>query len=108
MVWPDPPLMFVSTEHVWHILQKHTCSRPAQPQMLDDLANALIEDWAKMGPAAIIKLIRSFTFMRTVVFDARGDHALYLLYFVCDLKRVTMLFLKLHVPPTNMQTFKFR
>ena len=108
MVWPDPPLVFVSTEHVWDILQKHISSRPAQPQMVDDLANALIEDWARMGPSAIRKLIRSFTFMRTVVFDASGDQALYLLNFVCDLKHVTMLCLKLHAPTTNMQTFKFR
>jgi len=61
-----------------------------------------------MGPSAIRKLIRSFTSMRTVVFDARGDQALYLLNFVCDLKHVTMLSVKLPAPPTNMQTFKFR
>jgi len=60
-----------------------------------------------MGPSAIRKLIRSFTSMHTVVFDARGDQALYLLYFVCDVKHVTMMIVKLHAPPTNMQTFKF-
>jgi len=61
-----------------------------------------------MGPSAIKKLIRSFTRMRTVVFDARGGQALYLLNCVCDLKHVTMLFVKFHAPPTDMQTFKFR
>jgi len=61
-----------------------------------------------MGPSAIRKLIRSFTSMRTVVFDARGDQALYLLNFVCDLKHVTMLFVKWHAPPTNIQMIKFR
>jgi len=61
-----------------------------------------------MGPSAIRKLIRSFTSMRTVVFDAKGGQVLYLLNFVCDLKHVTMLFVKCHAPPTNMQTFKFR
>ena len=61
-----------------------------------------------MGPSAIRKQIRSFTNMRTVVFDARGEQALYLLNFVCDVKHITMLFVKLHAPPTNMQTLKFR
>jgi len=61
-----------------------------------------------MGPFAIRKLIRSFTSMRTVDFDASGGQARYLLNFVCDLKHVTMLFVKFHSPPTNMQTFKIR
>jgi len=42
MDWPDPPLMLIEQEHVWYKLQKHTGARPAQPQMRDDLANALI------------------------------------------------------------------
>jgi len=61
-----------------------------------------------MVPSAIRKLIRSFTGMHTVVFDTRGGHALYLLNFVCDLKHVTMLFVKCHAPPTDMQMFQFR
>jgi len=61
-----------------------------------------------MGPGAFRKLIRSFTSMRTVVFDASGGRVLYLLNCVCDLKHVTMLFVKFRAPPTDMQTFKFR
>jgi len=62
--------------------------------MRDEVANALILDWATIGPSAIRKLIRSFTSMRQVVFDATGGQVLYLLNFVCDLKHVPMLFVK--------------
>jgi len=61
-----------------------------------------------MGPSGIRKLIRSFYIMRTVVFDARGGQAPYLVNFVYDLKHVTMIFVKVHAPPTDMQTFKSR
>ena len=47
-----------------------------------------------MGPSAIRKVIRSFTNMHTVVFDNRGGQMFYLLNFVCDLKHMTMLFVK--------------
>jgi len=81
---------------------------PDPPQMRNDLANALMYDWARICPFAIRKLIHSFTCMCTVVFDAKGGQALYLLNFECDLKHVTVPFVKFHVPPTDMQTFKFR
>ena len=86
MDWLDPPLMLILQEHVQYKLQKHTSARPAQPRMRDDLANALIQDWARISPSAIRKRIRSFTFMCTVVFYARGGQALYLLNCVNDLK----------------------
>jgi len=54
-----------------------------------------------MGPSVIEKLIRSYTSIRTVVFDVRGGQAFYLLNFVCDLENVTVLFVKLHAPPTD-------
>ena len=38
--------------------------------------------------------------MCTVVVDARGGQALYLLNIVCYLKLVTVLFVKCHAPPT--------
>jgi len=75
--------------------------------MRDDLANALIWDWARICHSAIRKLIRSFACMYTVVYDARGGQALYLLNFVCDLKHVTVMFVEVNAP-TDMQTFKFR
>ena len=40
LAWPSPHVN--PTEHVWEILQKHTHSRLAQPQMRYNLANALI------------------------------------------------------------------
>ena len=61
-----------------------------------------------MGPSAIRKLIRNFTSMLTVASCFRGGQVLYLLNFVCDLKHVTMLFVKFHAPSTDMQTFRFR
>jgi len=42
MDWPDPPFMLILHEHVWYKLQKHRSAQPAQPQMRDDLTNALI------------------------------------------------------------------
>jgi len=68
--WPDHPFMLILQEHVCYKPQKHRSAQPAQPQMRDDLANALIQNWARMCPSAIRKLIRSFTCMCTVVFDA--------------------------------------
>ena len=41
MDWPDPSPHVFPTDNVWDLLQKHTSSRPAQPHMRDDLANAL-------------------------------------------------------------------
>jgi len=79
-------------------LQKHTGALPAHSQMRDDLENALIYDWAIICPLAIRKLIRSFTCLCTIVFDTRGGRMLYLLNFVCDLKHVTVLFVKLSCP----------
>ena len=43
-----------------------------------------------------------------VVIDARGGLAQYLLKLVCDFQRVTLLFVKCHAPPTDIQTFKFQ
>ena len=58
--------------------------------------------------SAIRKVIRSFSCMCTVVFDTKSGQALYLLNSVCDLKHVTVIFVKTIAPPTDMQTFKFR
>jgi len=50
LAWPSPHGNLAR-------FQKHTSARSAQPQMQDDLENALIKDWARMCTFAIIKLI---------------------------------------------------
>ena len=46
--------------------------------------------------------------MCMVVISAIGGQALCLLNLVCDIKHVTLMFVKCHAQPTDMQIFKFR
>jgi len=61
--------------------------QPAQPQSWEDLAQALIYDWARIPRPAIRKLIRSFSFTCIVVLEvARRD-----IYLMCDFQHVRLL-----------------
>ena len=107
MGWPVPsPVNPI--EHVWNLLQQRISARPAQPQSREDLKQALIQEWARIPCPAIRKLIRNFILMCRVVNDTRGGQAPYLINLVCDFKHVTLLFVKFHAPPNDMQMFKFR
>ena len=99
-------LFLTSFSHVWDILQRQVTARPAQ-QTWEDLEQAIIQKWTRIPRLAIRKLI-STNFMCRVVIDAGGDQTQYLLNVVCDFQNVTLLFVKWHASPTNMQTFIFR
>ena len=66
-----------SIEHVLDILQRRISARFNQPQTREDLAQALIEEWARIPRPAIRKLIRSFKSRCKAVIDARGGHIRY-------------------------------
>lgn len=73
MDWPARSPDLNPIEHVCDLLQRGISARPAQPQTREDLAQALIEEWARIPRPAIRKRIRSFkSRCRTV----RWSHAI--------------------------------
>ena len=61
-------------EHVWDILQRRISNRQNQPNSLQELADALVDEWSRIPQVEFQTLIRSFQNRCREVIRARGGH----------------------------------
>jgi len=100
-----PLLGVYPIEHVCDIIQRRFSARPAQPQTWDDLAQALIYEWARISRPGNRKLIRSVNFMCRLVIDCRVVmRNIYLTWIPTS----DIAVYKISCPTYLMQTFKLR
>ena len=71
--WPD----LSPIEHLWDELDKRVHRHPQQPESMDQLRTALLEDWNNIPQARIQRLIASMRHRLTAVIQTRGGHTLY-------------------------------
>lgn len=77
MEWPARSPDLNPIEHVWNMLQVALSRRPAQPTTLQELGNALVEEWNNLPLADIRVLIHSMNRRCQAVIRARGGHTRY-------------------------------
>lgn len=77
MDWPARSPDLNPIEHVWNMLQVAISGRRAQPTTLEELGNALVEEWNNIPIASIRVLIDSMTRRCQAVIQARGGHTRY-------------------------------
>jgi hypothetical protein len=71
--WPD----LSPIEHLWDELDKRVHRHPQQPESMDQLRTALLEDWNNIPQARIQRLIASMRRRLTAVIQTRDGHTLY-------------------------------
>ena len=64
-------------EHVWKYLKVRINQRPTRPQDLDDLWEALLEEWGRIDVGFINSLIESMPDRAQAVYDAQGGSTKY-------------------------------
>ena len=76
MEWPagSPDL---NPEHAWDMLQTAVSSHPVQPASVQELREALLEEWDQIPQYKIRRLISSMRRRCQSVFEARGHHTRY-------------------------------
>ena len=77
MGWPAVSPDLNPIEHVWDQLQHRLSQRPNQPQTLDELENALREEWNNLPQQNMVNLIMSMQRRCQAVLRARGGHTEY-------------------------------
>ena len=77
MDWPAVSPDLNPIEHVWDQLQYRLSQRPNQPQTLDDLENALREEWNNLPQQNLETLIMSMQRRCQAVLRAHGGHTEY-------------------------------
>ena len=77
MEWPAKSPDLNSIQHAWHILQRRIMARQHKPNTLQQLQNALVQEWSLIPQAEFCKLIRSFPNRCREVIRARGGHTHY-------------------------------
>jgi transposase len=77
MDWPAKSPDLNPIEHAWDILQRRISNRQNQPNSLQELADALVDEWSRIPQVEFQTLIRSFQNRCGEVIRARGGHARY-------------------------------
>jgi transposase len=77
MDWPanSPDLNLI--EHAWDILHRRISNRQNQPNSLQELADALVDEWSRIPQIEFQTLIHSFQNRCREVIRARGGHTRY-------------------------------
>ena len=77
MEWPARSLDLNPIEHAWDMLQTAVSSRPVQPASVQELRQALLEEWDQIPQYKIRRLISSMRRRFQAVIEARGHHTRY-------------------------------
>ena len=77
MEWPARSPDLNPIEHAWDMLQTAVSSCPVQPASIQELRQALLEEWDQIPPYKIRRLISSMLRRRQAVIEARGHHTHY-------------------------------
>ena len=77
MDWPAKSPDLNPIEHAWDILQCRISNRQNQPNSLQELADALVDEWSRIPQVEFQRLIRSFQNRCREVIRARGGHNRY-------------------------------
>ena len=77
MDWPACSPDLNPIEHVWNMLQLAILRRPIQPRTLEELGNALTEEWNNLEMAAIQRFIGSMRHRCQAVIASHGSHTSY-------------------------------
>ena len=77
MDWPAKSSDLNLIEHAWDILQRRISNRQNQPNSLQELADALVDEWSRIPQVEFQRLIRSFQNRCREVIRARGGHNRY-------------------------------
>lgn len=75
--WPALSSDMAPIEHLWDCLDRRVRRRRQQPQTLNDLRNALNQEWRRIPQATIRRLIRSMNRRCTALIAARGGYTRY-------------------------------
>ena len=77
MEWPARSPDLNPIEHAWDMLQTAVSSRPMQPASVQELRQALLEEWDQILQYKIRRLIGSMRRRCQAVIEARGHHTRY-------------------------------
>jgi transposase len=77
MDWPAKSPDLNPIEHAWDILQRWISNRQNQPNTLQELADALVDEWSRIPQVEFQRLIRSFQNRCREVIRVRGGHNRY-------------------------------
>ena len=77
MEWPARSLDLNPIEHAWDMLQTAVSSRPVQPASVQELRQALLEEWDQIPQYKIRRLISSMQRSCQAVIEAWGHHTCY-------------------------------
>ena len=77
MEWPARSPDLNPIEHAWDMLQTAVSSRPVQPASVQELRQALLEEWDQIPQYKIRRLISSMQRRCQAVIEARGHHTRY-------------------------------
>ena len=77
MDWPAKSPDLNPIEHAWDILQRRISNRQNPPNTLQELADALVQEWSAIPQADFRRLIGSFPNRCREVIRARGGHTRY-------------------------------
>ena len=75
--WPARSPDLNPIEHAWDMLQTAVSSRPVQPASVQELRQALLEEWDQIPQYKIRRLISSMRRRCQAVIEARGHHTRY-------------------------------
>ena len=75
--WPALPSDMAPIEHLWDCLDRRVRQRRHQPQTLNELRNALNQEWRHIPQATVRKLIRSMNRRCTSLIAASGGYTRY-------------------------------
>lgn len=77
MDWPACSPDLNPIEHMWDKLENLVRKRPFVPQNLEELSNALTEEWERIPQDSVRRLLRSMPRRCNAVIDAHGGHTKY-------------------------------
>ena len=77
MEWPARSPDLNPIEHAWDMLQTAVSSGPVQPASVQELRQALLEEWDQIPQYKIRRLISSMRRRCQAVIEARGHHTRY-------------------------------
>ncbi|KAF8836022.1 hypothetical protein BDN67DRAFT_911910 [Paxillus ammoniavirescens] len=73
---PNSPDMNI-IEHAWDYLDCHVCTHTPLPSNLDELWEALVEEWGQINVDYIVKLYESVPCRVEALLEAKGGHTKY-------------------------------
>ena len=79
MDWPPCSPDLNCIEHLWDLIGRRLHNRQHQPQTLQELEDALLEDWRAIPQETIRRLIRSMSRRCQAVICARGGNIAYVI-----------------------------